>query len=384
MKHKIVLISFMVVSSIFTVTASAVDNNDLSEGWQQVNESGFGSIDNEEVVSLRAINDYLFAGTVNGESGAQIWKMDANGNWNLLMEGGFGEDYNIAVTDMVLFKDDIYAGTFGAEIWRSNMGNSWNRVVEMGFGHSNNAWITRLLPFKGMLYCGTASTSETMGGEIWRSSTGNSGSWEQIADQGVDSNPNNKAIVSFAEHDDYLYVSTHNASSGTEVWRTLDGNEGEQSNSDGFGDPRNTMAILEPYNGYLYAGTAFFSEGPGSGAELWRCKKCDKPADWMQVQEAKGFGDTNNLLAIPIAGTDGKLYVVTLNNKTGMQVLASEDGKSFSQINQSGFGDIENHQSLLNGNAFYLDFLYIGTSNTNTGGQVWKRAYLSYMPFSDR
>jgi len=63
-------------------------------------------------------------------------------------------------------------------------------------------------------------------------------------------------------------------------------------------------------------------------------------------------------------------------------VWVSKDGQDFTQINQNGFGDSMNHYPFHNTNRFYRNFLFAGTGNEDTGGQVWKRAYLTQLPFA--
>ena len=134
MKPKVMLIFSLVSILLLTTGAGALTANGTNNGWQQVNQSGFGSADNETIAALRTIDGYLYAGVANQEDGAQIWRLDENDNWVSLMDDGFGEDYNIGVFDLVQFNGKIYAGTFGGEIWRSQNGDSWNRVVTGGFG----------------------------------------------------------------------------------------------------------------------------------------------------------------------------------------------------------------------------------------------------------
>ena len=72
MKPRFVLSFILVLSCLITNSTGAVTLNGSSNGWQQVNEHGFGSVENEAVMTLRALNGYLYAGVINEESGAQI------------------------------------------------------------------------------------------------------------------------------------------------------------------------------------------------------------------------------------------------------------------------------------------------------------------------
>jgi phospholipase/lecithinase/hemolysin len=68
------------------------------------------------------------------------------------------------------------AYTDGGEVWRSSDGSTWNRVVATGFGDDHNAAVSALVRFNGQLYAGTRSfESEQIGGyspDLWRSSSG--------------------------------------------------------------------------------------------------------------------------------------------------------------------------------------------------------------------
>jgi hypothetical protein len=383
MKHRLVLFISLVQCCLLTSSAGALTENGTSNGWHQVNQSGFGDNKNHGIWTLENLDNKLYAGT-NNPAGAQIWRMGANGGWTSMMEGGFGTSTNSTVTDLVDYLGKYYAATFGGEIWRSGNGSNWNRVVKEGFGNLYNSVIPKCQEFKGYLYCGTWSKSDSEGGEMWRSSTGNAGSWTQVAQNGIDGDVGNKSVHTFALHGDHLYVGTENNTTGTEVWRSFDGTDGEQVNSDGFGNKDNCSVYLAAYKDYLYAGTYVSSGSANPGAELWRCKNCSKPAKWVKVPIQKGFGDPQNKKIFPVAGEDGKLYAVTSNSKTGLQVWVSEDGIIFFQINLDGFGDSENNSIFDNASIFYQGFLFVGTHNEDNAGQVWKRAYLTQLPFVAR
>lgn len=82
-------------------------------GWRQVNINGFGERGNESVPALEMFNGQLYAGTVNWNDGARIWRMSDGATWTAVSDVRFGSAYpaNTAVWDMIVFKGQLYAGT---------------------------------------------------------------------------------------------------------------------------------------------------------------------------------------------------------------------------------------------------------------------------------
>ena len=87
-------------------------------------------------------------------------------------------------------------------------------------------------------------------------------------------------------------------------------------------------------------------------------------ADWSQVN-TDGFGDGNNSSSSSMTLFDGYLYVGTENSTTGGEVWRTSNGTSWSQINSNGFGDANN--TGVNSLASFGGSLYAGTVNTTTG-----------------
>ena len=50
--------------------------------WTQININGFGEIQNQVITSLQTVDDLLYAGTYNPETGGQIWTSSRNGTWS--------------------------------------------------------------------------------------------------------------------------------------------------------------------------------------------------------------------------------------------------------------------------------------------------------------
>jgi hypothetical protein len=83
-----------------------------------------------------------------------------------------------------------------------------------------------------------------------------------------------------------------------------------------------------------------------------------------------GFGDRSNVSAHRMQSFAGYLYVGTWNENTGGEVWRSADGTSWSQVNTDGFGNEYNTNALV-GEAM-AGYLYVGTTNAIEGAEIWR------------
>jgi len=339
--------------------------------WTQSNVNGFGDPDNALALSLSPFGGRLYAGTANiSGSGAQLWRLGPSG-WASVMTDGFGNDANGGIDHLLQFNGQLYAGTWadetnGGEVWRSSDGSVWTQVVSSGFGDPTNAEVFRFAEFGGSLYASTWSYTETHGSEIWRSSTGDGGDWSRVlGDEFGDSN--NTGVLGLDAFDGYLYAGTSNSSTGAEVWRTANGTDWTQVNADGFGAGNWAVMSFAGLGGSLYAGT-----GNGTtGGQIWRCQVCDG-SDWAQIV-GDGIGDSNNSRVEGLIPFGGRIFAITLNRTTGMEVWSSADGTTWAQANPDGFGDGNNLGPYWDNSATVFDGnLFIGTWNYGNGTEVWQ------------
>jgi hypothetical protein len=86
--------------------------------WKQVSDPGFGNSDNAEIPDFAVFNGFLYASTLNYNTGFEVWKTDGS----TLPNGKY----------------------------------IWKRVVKDGFGDTWNQWGMTLQPFNGYLYVGTS------------------------------------------------------------------------------------------------------------------------------------------------------------------------------------------------------------------------------------
>ena len=338
--------------------------------WEQVNINGFGNRSNEGVLSLASFGDILYAGTVNWDTGGEVWRMGSS--WSQVNSGGFGDSDNEGIDHLIEFNGYLYAGTWngpaGGEVWRYD-GLGWAQVVSGGFGDPTNGEVFRFAVFSDTLYASTWSYTDTHGTEIWRSSTGNVGDWARVVTDGF-GDADNGAAPGFEVFNGYLYAGTFNWDTGGEIWRTADGTTWNQVNADGFGDYDNdAIASFAVFNGCLYAGTMHDS----TGGQVWRCSTCDG-SDWSPVV-SDGFGSTDHSRVSALIASDNYLYCVTANSETGAQVWRSSTGDlgDWEQVGPDGFGDSNNWGPYWD-NSVAAGSLYIGTRNWANGGEVWQLA----------
>jgi tripartite motif-containing protein 71 len=360
------------------------------EGWKQVNINGFGDVDNIGITALEIFNDYLYAGTdFWGETGAQIWRMEVNGDWEQAVSDGPGGKFDYYVDDLIEFDGKLYAGIGnqnwdtsayeGGSIWRSANGTDWDQVVSGGFTDPYNGEIANFAVFSDTLYATTTSYTSTHGAEIWTSTTGDSGDWNLNTANGF-GNSYNTGIFSMITYKGCLYAGTSNSNlgiEGAEIWVTCDGIDWNQVIDNGFGDVYNQyIGDMGIYNGRLYAGTSnsVNQESPDPGAEVWSCAAtCADENNWTINSTGKGFGDPNNKAIFDLLVLDNIFYATTYNSSSGLEVWKTSDGDNWQQVNPDGFGDSLNFCTWgSSASAIFNDELYFGTHNTSHAGEVWK------------
>jgi hypothetical protein len=146
--------------------------------WTEVTTDGFDDSGNTTVLSLAGFGGYLYAGTINSTTGAQIWRCStcsSAGDWTQVEGDGFGSTDNEEIDGLIVFGNKLYAlagnPVSGMEVWRTANGTDWMQVMSGGFGDPCN--------------------SSTFG--------------------------DNGAVV----HNNVLYIGTWNQAGGTEVWKLL-------------------------------------------------------------------------------------------------------------------------------------------------------------------
>lgn len=345
-------------------------------GWVQVNVNGFGDPGNL-ADGLAEFDGWLYAGG-RGPAGGKIWRFDGQ-EWTDVITDGLPAPYATYIGHLVVFKNQLYAGgrawdepsgtPLGGEIWRSGEGLNWTRVVSQSFGDAADSEVWRMAVFGDSLYASTFSWTTPPGLEIWHSTTGDTGDWTQVVSDGFDGDSENRGIYGFEPYNGYLYAGTYNKTTGGEVWRSPNGTDWAQVNTDGFGDAGNyRIGAFAAFDGNLYAST---SHEIGSGTQVWRCQTCDG-TDWTRVVD-NGFGNPDTRMLSALVVFDGQLYLAGGNAISGLEVWRTANGTAWEQIGFGGFGDSNSYATLDALTAVYQNRLYIAVFNFVSGMEVWKK-----------
>jgi len=243
----------------------------------------------------------------------------------------------------------------------------WRQANINGFGELQNSAIFSLTSYKGELYAGTANESGN-GAQLW--SSGDGKNWTSIMEDGF-GNAYNRGIDHLLEFNGYLYAGTWaDEVNGGEIWRSQNGRDWSPVVSGGFGNAINSeIHHFVTFKDQLYATT--WSSSDLHGTELWR-SSTGNPGSWSKVVFNGFNNDVNNAVALSLHVFDGYLYAGTLNTTTGGEVWRSSSGTTWTQVNVDGFGIAENR-----GVSALRDFngyLYAATRGTPTvsGDQVWR------------
>jgi hypothetical protein len=261
------------------VNGGEVWRSDDGAAWERVASAGFGDSTNASILDLVTFGGQIFASTFGDTSphGAEIWRSSTgnDGSWQQVVSNGFNADAaNISVPAMEVFGSYLYAGSWntdtGAEIWRSDDGSTWDQVNLDGFGEGyDNGFVGSMAVFQSALYAATSNCNT--GGQVWRTSNGTD--WTKVVDAGF-GDINNCSIAGLFVFDNYLYASTHNHPwnypwTGMEIWRTADGLNWDQVSPDGIGDSNNKAGYFDNavavFNNQLFFGT----NNLANGGEVW-------------------------------------------------------------------------------------------------------------------
>jgi hypothetical protein len=243
--------------------------------------------------------------------------------WRPVSAPGFGDPDNLAIFEMTVFHDQLYAATGnlkGFQIWKTDVRGAppyhWQQVIADGGyqGTSHNAVVVSMCPLGEWLYIGSGRALavrdrlDPTPGEVIRIAP--DGSWEVVAGearhtpQGFKSpvsgmpagfgNPFAQYVWRMEAHDGWLYAGTHDATTdllytprerwspgvtqwvdrhggvdkavaeggGFDLWRTRDGVHWTCLTHTGFGNPFNRgLRTLKSTPVGLFAGSVnFFTE----------------------------------------------------------------------------------------------------------------------------
>lgn len=381
-----------------TMGNSGTSAEGMTEGWTQVVTGGFTDPNNWSAPTWAKFKDYLYISTSanesgsafsgSGKAGGDIWRTVDGVAWEQIGTAGLGNPHN-NLFQLIVFREKLYAisnniNDHGIEIWVTSDGTQFTKIENGGFGDKENNWAFPFV-FQDRLILGV-SNGET-GAEIWVSDDGQS--FRQVVDGGMgDAGVTGFGGFADPEHADpifqgKLYVGVSNPASGGEIWRTADGLKWERVADEGL--TRSTTKHISPdivYQDHLYA----FATAGGTidnilGFDLFRTTD---GTTWEQVVD-DGFsvGKERNVHG-DLVEFKGRLYltsntmdprVLMPTNPTerlaprGFQLRVSDDGKTWKQIGEDGFGLAS---SIMAGMDVIGDVLYLTIFDYHEGSQLWR------------
>ena len=226
----------------------------------EVNEPGFGDLDNKYSLAMEWFDGYIYIGTLN----APGFPID-RGNWF----NGLPFDTNGA---------KLYRGRRNGD--DVELPYEFELVFDFGDldNNNNNFGIHKMLVIEDFLYFVTANHEATTGDgvEVWKT---DGVTFSQVNDAGFNKD-NNISGRSLAACGGYLYVGVENRISGAHLYRAALGADGDVGTmpkweivtENGFGNSNNLfISELEIFGNGLYAGTL----NRRNGMELWKTMTCD-------------------------------------------------------------------------------------------------------------
>lgn len=312
----------------------------------------------DSATSICLYGSSLVIGSTNQAQGCQVWSFDGSA-WTQLNTTGFGDPFNYTTTALAASGPNLFAGTSngrnGSEVWWYN--GRWARISKFGFAENNNFSVSEMASLGGTLYAGTCSNNVA---ELW----GNNGSGWSFKTLVGAGDKNNLQVSSMAVFNSKLYLGTKNETGGGEVW-VYDSGVPTQVYDSGFAsDTMDDVPSMAVYGGQLFAGThnvAPLTWWPG--CEVWKYNG----ATWTR-DGVTGFGDSNNISATSMCVYGDSLYVGTANSVTGCEIWKRDPLGGWAQVNKDVFGPAKSVTAT--SMAVYNGDLYVGVDGA--GGQVWR------------
>ena len=368
---------------------------DCTPSFRQVNVDGFGNRFNLYAWSMQVFNGRLYVGTLNQQTGGEIWAYDGT-QWQQVLKQNLRRTGNTGFRSMIIFHGFLFTGgtndTYGAELWRTSDGVHWRKIVSGGFGDKNNESIRGVAVFQDKLYIGLQNASGS-GGQLWRSADGVT--FEPVNTDGF-GDTTNISMHSMAILNGQLYIGTKNKDTLLQVWRTSDGDHYEQvvgpnaAVPSGFGIPDNILTqSMYVYNNVLYLGTGN-SKPNGDPSHGFSVMRTANGTQWQPIT-VNGGGDIDNRFAWRFFAYQGYLWMgignFNIENGEGGQALRSVTGNpgswqvmvgANSPYAPTGFGNWMNWG--IRTFAEYNGKLYLGTAQCwqdwcdpdVTGTEIWE------------
>lgn len=234
--------------------------------WTQVGTSGFGDLNNVNVLSFMRTKGQLFA-LVDNPNGDNLYQTSDGQTWEAVSDAGFGQSITdaVAVSGMFLSENPeeyedvseedtvepyLYLGTTSGDIYRGSLDDlsQWSLVTSLD-GAVTAMRRKQVAVEKG----GVAQVLKTEDGVTF----------SQMGEDDL-GNSNNTSVNKFAWHGYHLVALTVNPIDGAEIRHWDKQSESwELVTEAGFGDPDNTQINhLIRYHGRDFASTLNAVDGP--------------------------------------------------------------------------------------------------------------------------
>ncbi len=358
--------------------------------WTQIGGDGKNSSWSdqtfENVLSLAANGNTLYAGLGSSAGDAEVWSCDTStgcSSWTKIGGDGINSSWVVntyeEVTSMVVMGSNLYAGIGSsandAEVWRWN-GSAWTKVGgdSLASGWTTNYEIVPSLATDGTnIYAGLGLTAGDA--EVWRcGNCGTTPAWTKIGGDAVNSSwadVTYETVQSLRWLGSDLYAGIGLSTTDAEVWR-YNGTAWTQIGGDGLNSSWNTN-----YEG-VYAltddGTNVYA-GLGNTAgdnEVWRYNG----TAWTQIGgDGLNSGFTNTHTIVQSLLYTGSTLYAGLTAAGNNAEIWTYNGTSWTRmgggyVNKSwGFFNLQDVESM----TVSGDYLYAGLGNTVAGNaQVWR------------
>lgn len=370
MKKITIVLSAVLGAVLFFALAGSAQ----AVSWEKIDTEKYFNDANHGLIFAPSVwGGYMYVG-LTGSAGAEVWRSSGGTDWERVSEGGFGDAGNVLIEDFAIFNGDLYtisANGTGTEIWRTRNGTDWQQVGENGLGDPNNvAELGQLEVFNGQLYAGLGNS--ITGAEIWRTSNGTD--WSQANDDNfVGGAVSSYEVGDLYEFEGQLYCGTLNAVAG-KIWRTSNGTDWTEVISDGFGDTENDgISSFRSFNGNLYA----FTYNLTTGTEAWRSPDGDSDT-WTKVND-DGFGDAHSYWVYlrPVVA-DGKMYIGYANGTNGGGVWSTTNGVDWTAEMSRGQDNVKNRA--VYGLTLWGDRIYATFSSSVSAAKIYRSERVNIYP----
>lgn len=305
--------------------------------------------------------------------------------WENVEDAGFGSVDNSGINEFIVFKDTLYAavartGPGIATIWRSGSGddNTWSRVdydtltsTVKGIPSMNTDTIDG-----GYMWIQTGNP--TMGSQVYRTSNGRD--WIPISERGFGDTtlwsptPNMVLYQGSGDSIPYLYsgAGTHGGAASSVVVRTPYNNTTPSNWTELIDFSQRDPDCTQITYFYVWNGTLYFG---GNGDSLLY-QSTDGVTFTANTGVGADFGLPSNRLIAGITEFNGYLYCSTLNPTVGGRLYRSNDGQTWTDMSSGLPGLGPEHEELHHldtGNNYLWATPYTNTA-ISSGIPVWRSA----------